>query len=106
MDRIRSYPKYKEVMIFKDYDIDGQQIYIGNGQGCSTFWFDNLEKVKKFIDKNAKKIEITDLGCINGLIPKKLCKNCKCYYSYGTKKWADAKDYNCKKFKINLISNL
>lgn len=103
MDRIKTYKEYKGVLISKDYNIaDNEQVYIGNGQGCSTFWFKDIEEARKFIDKYKSKIEVWDTRIIGGLIPKKLCLNCKCHYSYQTKKWYKAKDFNCRAFKEEL----
>ncbi len=102
MSKIKSYPEYKGVFISKDYNVYDERVYIGNGQGCSTFWFKDAKDARKFIDRYEKKIKISNCGHVSGLIPKKLCLDCKCHYSYGTKKWQKVKDYNCKSFKEEL----
>ena len=102
MHKIREYKKYKGVPIFLDYNVvDGEQVYIGNGQGCGTFWFKNIEKAKKFIDEFRDKMDIDYLGGVS-LIPGKLCKKCKNYYSVGTKEREKAKDYVCGEYKEEL----
>ena len=104
MNNIKVFKEYKEVPILQDKNVidDGGNVYIGNGQGCSTFWFKDIEKAKRFIDKFRSKMRITDLSCVMGLIPKKLCQNCKCHYSYMTKKWQKSNDWNCKIYKESL----
>ena len=107
MDRIKTYREYKGVPIFKDYSVaDNEQVYIGNGQGCSTFWFRDIEEAKKFINKYRSKIKIWDTRIIGGLIPEKLCRNCKCHYSYQTPKWYKAKERNCREFKEQLKNQI
>jgi len=91
------------VPIFKDNNVvDDEPFYIGNGQGCGTFWFRNVEEAKKFIETHRDKIKLTDLGIVRGLIPKELCKNCKNNYSYGTDRWKRAKSNNCFDYKEQL----
>ena len=107
MDRIKTYKPYLGVMIFRDYNIaDDEQVYIGNGQGCGTFWFRNIKEAKKFIKKYREKIRITDLEVVQGLIPEKLCRNCKCHYSYQTPEWYKAKERNCREFKEQLKNQI
>ena len=96
---IRMYKPYKGVSILRDTNVVGEQVYIGNGQGCGTFWFKNARDAKKFIDAYRDKMEVTNYGAVWGLIPKELCENCKGHYSYGTPEWKKAKDWNCFKFK-------
>ena len=107
MHRIKIYKEYKGVMIFQDYNVaDDEQVYIGNGQGCGTFWFRDIKEAKKFIDKYRDKMKIWDTGVIRGLIPEKLCRNCKCHYSYQTPKWYKAKERNCQEFKEQLKNQI
>jgi hypothetical protein len=101
--RIRDYGTYKGVRIFRDYNvIDSEQIYIGNGQGCSTFWFKSVPEAKKFIDRYRDKIEVTDIGCVAGLIPPEICHDCKGHYSWGSKQWQEATRDNCSDYKERL----
>ncbi len=97
---IRSYGTHRLVPIYQDYNVaDGLQVYIGNGQGCGTFWFGDVEEAKRFIDAYRNRIELTNLSSVGGLIPKELCEGCKGHYSYGTPAWKRAKDWNCREFK-------
>jgi len=101
MDRIRFFGKYRGVPIFKDYNIvDEEKVYLGNGQGCHTFWFKTVKEAKKFIDKYRDKINPNIRGL--GLIPEELCRNCKNHYSYGTEEWKNARENNCFEFKEQL----
>jgi len=104
--KIRCYGEYKGVPIFRDYSVvDEEQVYIGNGQGCRTFWFKNVREAKKFIDKYRDRMIVTESGSVTGLIPKELCENCKNHYRYGTKEWENAKENNCFTFKKQLKEN-
>lgn len=106
MHRITEYKTQKGIMIFRDLNVvDEEQVYIGNGQGCGTFWFKNEGEARKFIDQFRKEIEVTDLGCVN-LIPKEICLKCKGHYSFGTKEWKKAKEWSCKEYKENLKSKV
>jgi len=100
---IRDYGKYKNVPIYRDYNIaNGEQVYIGNGQGCSTFWFKNVQDARRFIDRHRDKIKLTNSGSVYGLIPNKLCRGCKGHYTYGSNEWKKAKENNCFQFKEEL----
>ena len=100
---IRIYKPYKEVPIFRDLNVvDGEQVYIGNGQNCGTFWFKNIWGARKFIDIYRDRITLTSIGGVRGLIPKELCENCKGHYSYGTPEWKKAKYRNCTEFKKHM----
>jgi len=102
MDKIREYKPYKGITIFRDFNIvDGEQVYIGNGQGCGTFWFKNVKDAHRFIDKYRNEMDVTPLGAVS-LIPGEICKRCKSYYSFGTKEWEKAIDYACKDYKEKL----
>jgi len=97
---IKSYGEYFEVPIFQDHNVaDGEQVYIGNGQGCSTFWFKTVEEAKNFIEKFSQRIKVNDIGKVHGLIPETMCRECKNHYSYGTAKWREVKENNCSQFK-------
>lgn len=104
---VKTIKEYKGILInredaaFRPFSFD-KQIYIGNGQGCHTFWFCNTQKAQKFIDKYIKKIKISNCGSVSGLIPEKLCADCKGHYSYMTEEWKKAKDYNCSALKEKL----
>lgn len=100
---IRDWGAHEGVPISQDYNVaDGEQVYIGNGQGCGTFWFRDTQEAKRFIDAYRERIKVTDLGCVTGLIPKALCEGCRGHYSHGTPKWKRAKDWNCHGFKEQL----
>ena len=101
--KIRVYKEYKGVPIFRDYNVvDEEQVYIGNGIGCHTFWFRNVREARKFIDKYRDRMVVTENGSVRGLIPRELCENCKNHYSYGTKEWKNANENNCFTFKEQL----
>jgi len=102
MHKIKTYKKHKGVPIFRDYNIvDGEQVYIGNGQGCGTFWFRDVKEARKFIDKFREEMDIDHIGGVS-LILGKLCIKCRSYYSYGTKEWKKAKDRVCEEYKEEL----
>lgn len=98
--KITDYKAYKGVPLFRDYNVcDGEQVYIGNGQGCRTFWFKTVQEAKDFIDHHRDTMTITDLGCVMGLIPKEVCLNCKGHYSFGSPEWHKAERENCQDIK-------
>ncbi|GAI18589.1 unnamed protein product, partial [marine sediment metagenome] len=80
---IRDYGSYEGVPVFRDSNVvDNEQVYIGNGQGCSTFCFKSVPEAKKFIDRYRDKIEVTDIASVTGLIPLEICQTCRGHYSY------------------------
>lgn len=96
------YPFYKGVAISRDTNIvDGEQVYLGNGQGCGTFWFEDVKEARKFILMFRPVIEVYDTGCVD-IVPEKICKRCKGHYSFGSKEWKKAKERACKIFKKNM----
>jgi hypothetical protein len=100
---IRDYGNYKGVPIFRDCNVvDGEQVYIGNGQGCRTFWFSSVPEAKRFIDKLRDRIVITDSGGVTGLIHDEICKACKGHYSWGSPEWEKALRDNCRDYKEKL----
>ena len=100
---IKDYKNYKGILISRDYDvIDSEQVYIGNGQGCHTFWFKSVSEAKEFIDHYRDKIKVTDLGCIMGIIPREVCQTCQRHYSFGSKDWNGATRDNCQDVKESL----
>jgi len=101
IDKIRCYGEYRGVPIYRSYSVAGEQVYLGNGQGCDTFWFRSVEDARRFIDAYIDTIKSDKKGL--GLIPVELCKNCRCHYPYGTPEWQRTKDWNCFKFKQELI---
>ena len=98
---IRDYRKYTGVRISQDSSIYKEQMYLGNGQGCGTFWFKDLKEARIFIDEFRDKIKITGFEHVD-IVPEELCKKCKCHYSFETKEWKKAKDYACKDYKKKL----
>lgn len=89
-------------MIFRDFNVvDGEQVYIGNGQGCGTFWFKNVGEAGRFIDKYRNEMDVTLLGDVS-LIPGEICRKCKGHYSWGTPEWKKASDYVCRDYKEKL----
>ncbi len=104
---ITTYPEYKKVPISRDWNVaDGEQVYIGNGQGCATLWFVTVEEARAFIDKYEKRIKITNYQRVKGLIPNKICLKCKGHYSYNTKAWKNAPRTNCSDIKQQLKSKV
>ena len=95
---------FRGVPIYKDSRIvDGRNVYIGNGQNCSTFWFRSVEDAKKFIDMYWDRMIIEPSGSVRGLIPEELCKQCKNHYPHGSKEWEKAKPDACKEYKEEMI---
>ena len=102
--KIQDFGDYKGVPTFKDFNVaDGEQVYIGNGQGCATLWFGTVGEARAFIDKYEKRIKYTN-G--RGLIPRRICKECKGHYSFNTKKWKNAPRDNCSDVKQQLKSKV
>jgi len=96
IDKIKDYNSYKGVPIFRDFNVvDGEQVYIGDGQGCGTFWFSSVPEAKKFINRYQNLIKVIGIG----LIPKPICQSCKGHYSYDTPQWKQATRDNCEDFK-------
>jgi len=100
---IKDYGTYKGVPIYQDFNVmDGEQVYIGNGQGCRTFWFKSVPEAKRFIDCYREQMKITNLGGVMGLIPSELCRTCKGHYSWGSPNWKRARRDNCEDYKEQL----
>lgn len=101
--KIEMYKECGGVPIYRDYNVvDGQQVYIGNGQGCDTLWFKSVKEARRFIRTFRDKMVVTDLGIVQGLIPKSICNKCRCHYSFGTKEWEKYKDFACEEYKEEL----
>ena len=103
---VRYYGTYKGVPIFRDYNVaDDRQVYIGNGQGCDTFWFRSVKEAKKFIDKYRDKLKCDENGREPGLglIPRELCERCQCHYSAFTEEFKKFKPHVCEELKEKLI---
>jgi len=98
----RAYKAYKGVGIHREEDIYGEQIYIGNRQGCGTFWFENIKDARKFIDRYKNGGMDVDYNGGVSLIPEEMCKKCRGYYSYGTKEWEKYEDFACEGYKERL----
>jgi hypothetical protein len=104
---IRDYGDYNGVPIFRDKNVlDDEQVYIGNGQGCSTFWFSTVPEAKRFIDAYKERIVLTKIQRVTGLIPPELCQECKCHYSYGSPEWHKATRDNCEDYKNELKAKI
>ena len=100
VSKIREYKPYKGVPIARDYSVHGEQVFIGNGQGCGTIWFWDVKDARRFIDFYEDELKRSrDFR----IIPSELCKDCKCHYSYGTPEWKKAKrEFNCREYKEEL----
>jgi hypothetical protein len=91
---IIDYSSYKGLLISRDTNVaDGEQVYIGNGQGCNTFWFKSVSEAKNFIDYYCSEFGVLDL------IPRELCEDCRGHYSYQSAEWKRATRENCHDFK-------
>jgi len=100
---IRAYNYYKDIPISRDYDVvDGEQVYIGNGQECHTLWFKSVPEAKKFIDRYRGRMDITEGLLGLGLIPRKICQGCKGHYSFKSAEWQKATRDNCEDYKQEL----
>jgi len=101
ISKIRLYGEYKGIPIFRDYNVvDEEQVYIGNGQGCDTFWFKSVRDAKRFIDKYRDKMKPNAFGL--GLIPRSLCMKCRSHYPFGTEEWKRYPDNVCEELKNRL----
>ena len=102
--KIRDYGVYKGVPISRDYSVgDERQVYIGNGQGCSTFWFKSVDEARKFIDHYENQIIIDRAEHVKGLIPESLCKQCQNHYSAFSEEYKKYPPHACKMVKEELI---
>lgn len=100
---IREYRSYQGVPMFRDFNVlDDKQVYIGNGQGCHTFWFKSRREARSFIDRYRDRIKVTDLGIVTGLIPLEICQSCKGHYSYQSPEWKKAIRDDCEDYKEKL----
>ena len=103
MRRIQAYSDYKGVPLSRDFNVaDGEQVYIGNGQGCNTLWFKNVGEAYAFIDRYEKKIKVSNGGYVSGLIPKKVCHECRGSYSFSSRAWKRRTRENCSDVKKKL----
>jgi len=101
IDKIKSCGEYCGIPINIDYSIkEPEKVFIGNGIGCHTFWFESVAHAKAFIDYYKDKINPEAFGL--GLIPKEVCQECRNHYRYGTKEWREAKPNNCESLKKRL----
>ena len=101
ISKIRDYKPYKGVPISRNFSVAGEeQVYLGYGINCGTFWFRTVKEARKFIDKYRDKINPEKHGL--GLIPEELCKKCQHHYSFGTKEWEMYPPHACKEFKERL----
>ncbi len=104
ISKIRDYGAYKGVLISWDYSIgDERQVYIGNGQGCHTFWFRDVDEARKFIDYYEDRIFVDKVEHVRGLIPESLCNQCQNRYSAFSKEYKKYPPHACKELKEELI---
>jgi hypothetical protein len=98
------YKPYRGIPISRDTNVYGEQVYIGNGQGCHTFWFASVKEARKFIDYYSEMIDPSDPKL--GLIPNTLCKRCQHHYSPIAKEYRMYPPFACRELKEKLISAL
>jgi len=85
-------------VINRDSNVYGDNVYLGNGQGCGTIWFKNVKSARKALSQDGIKTD-SDLAD---------CTKCSCRYSHGTKEWKKYPEYLChplKKQYANQFSN-
>ena len=105
IDKIKNCGEYYGVPINIDYSIqEPEKVFIGNGIGCHTFWFESVAHAKAFIEHYKDRINPKEAGL--GLIPKEVCLECRNHYRYGTKEWREAKPNNCESLKKQLKNNV
>lgn len=75
ISKIRDYGMYKGVPIARDYNVYGDQVFLGLGENCGTFWFKNVKEARRFIDHYEERI-IPDAHGL-GLIPEEMCEECR-----------------------------
>ncbi|WP_202320375.1 hypothetical protein [Archaeoglobus neptunius] len=102
ISKIRNYKPHRGVPISRDLSAYGKQVYLGNGQGCDTFWFGNIEEARKFIDAFYDRIDVHKKGL--GLILEELCRRCQNHYSPHSKEYRKYKPFACRKFKEELTT--
>lgn len=101
---ILEFKPYKGLELYRATNVYGEQYYIGNGQGCGTFWFKTLKDAKKFIDHFIDRI--TQKSGHLGLIPESVCSKCQNRYSPAVDpdKYRKYPPHACKELKERLIS--
>lgn len=96
------FKEYKGVRIFKDTNVFGRNVYIGNGQNCGTFWFSTVEEARKFIDYYEKRIKPNEPHL--GLIPDEMCNRCQNRYSRFSKEYEKFPPFACSEHKEKMIA--
>ena len=76
--------------VSRDTNVYGANVYIENGQGCGTIWFNTVAQAKKALKADGIK-RGSDLAD---------CTKCSCHYSYGTKEHKKYPEYLCRDAKL------
>lgn len=97
------FKEYKGFRIFKDTNVIGRNVYIGNGQNCGTFWFRTVKEAREFIDYYERQIMPNEPHL--GLIPDEMCNRCQNRYSYFSKEYEKFPPFACSAYKEKLIAN-
>jgi hypothetical protein len=79
--------------IHKDTNVYGDNVYIGNGQGCSTIWFPSVSIAKKAFQKD---------GIMRGYLLAD-CTKCQCHYSYSSKEYHKFEPHVCREAKEEYV---
>jgi len=75
--------------IHKDTAVYGDNVYIGNGQGCGTIWFKSMAQARKAFQKDGIKTGCHLFDCLK----------CACHYSAWDVKQKDFEFHACSKVK-------
>jgi len=75
----------------RDTRVDSPNVYMGNGQGCGTVWYDTTHQARAACKRNG------------GVVPhgnqSGLCDQCRCRYRHGTRKHREFPEFACRGWK-------
>jgi len=75
--------------IKKDLNVYGDNVYLGNGQGCDTIWFKTVPQARKALERDGIKTghDLCD------------CSKCGCHYSFQSPGWKKYPQHACSAAK-------
>ncbi len=83
--------------INRDWSIRGNNVYLDNGQGCGTLWFETVPQARKFLYSAEICSELN--GKDSGL-----CSVCRCHYSSFGLKYQFLQDFVCRQWKKDVVA--